>query len=65
MAVWVAAVVGTLLFAINHGCVLVKGQMTRDRWISAPLTYAVPYGVNVHGQLISRRRSRSNSESKY
>jgi hypothetical protein len=53
----VAVVVGSLLFAINHGFALVQGQMTQGRWISAMLTYVVPYVVNVHGQYTSRRRS--------
>ncbi|MBD0387600.1 MAG: nitrate/nitrite transporter NrtS [Nostoc sp. C3-bin3] len=44
------------LFVINHGAAFVKGQMNRDRWISASLTYLVPYIVNIHGQYISRLR---------
>ncbi len=52
----VALVVGSLLFAINHGHALLKGQMSRDRWISALLTYCVPYLVNVHGQYMSNVR---------
>jgi hypothetical protein len=53
-AVKVALVVGSILFTINHGAALIKGQMTRDRWIAATLTYIVPYLVNIHGQYISR-----------
>jgi hypothetical protein len=49
----VAIVVGTLLFVINHGNALVSGRMSRDRWVSALLTYLVPYVVNVHGQYTS------------
>jgi len=49
----VALVVGSILFAINHGHALLKGQMSRDRWISAVLTYCVPYLVSVHGQYMS------------
>lgn len=33
-AIRVALVVGSLLFAINHGTVVTR-QMSRDRWISA------------------------------
>lgn len=55
-ALKVAGVVGSLLFAINHGGALVNRQMTRDRWISGSLTYLVPYIVNIHGQLTSRSR---------
>ena len=54
----VALVVGSILFAINHGYALLKGQMSRDRWISALLTYCVPYLVNVHGQYMSDVRRR-------
>jgi hypothetical protein len=53
-AVKVALVVGSILFTINHGAALIKGQMTGDRWIAATLTYIVPYLVNIHGQYISR-----------
>ncbi|MEO0374035.1 MAG: nitrate/nitrite transporter NrtS [Cyanobacteria bacterium P01_A01_bin.17] len=49
-ALRVALVVGSLLFAINHGSALVEGRMKRDRWISAILTYCVPYLVSIHGQ---------------
>ncbi|MBF2064193.1 MAG: nitrate/nitrite transporter NrtS [Calothrix sp. C42_A2020_038] len=55
----VAVVVGTILFAINHGWALLNDQMNRGRWISAGLTYIVPYLVNVHGQYISRLTSRN------
>lgn len=55
----VALVVGSLLLCINHGTAIAAGQMTRDRWTSALLTYLVPYVVNIHGQYISRARSRS------
>lgn len=49
----VTLVVGSILFAMNHGHALLKGQMSRDRWISALLTYCVSYLVNVHGQYMS------------
>lgn len=57
-AVKVSAVVGTLLFLINHGSAVIKGEMNRDRWISAGLTYLIPYCVNIHGQYVSRMRRR-------
>ena len=49
-AIKVALVVGTVLFAINHGTAVLKGNMTRNRWLSGMLTYLVPYCVNIHGQ---------------
>jgi hypothetical protein len=53
-AVRVALVIGSLLFTINHGMALVKGKMTKERWISACLTYLVPYAVSIHGQFTAR-----------
>ena len=50
------ALVGTILFTINHGGALLRGEMNRERWISGLLTYIMPYCVNVHGQHIARRR---------
>jgi hypothetical protein len=58
-ALKVAVVVGSILFTINHGHALFKGKMGRDRWISAGLTYIVPYFVNIHGQYISIYRNKS------
>ena len=55
-ALRVALVVGTILFSINHGNVLLKGKMERSRWISGLLTYAVPYCVSIHGQVSSQRK---------
>ncbi|MBD2042603.1 nitrate/nitrite transporter NrtS [Microcoleus sp. FACHB-672] len=55
-ALRVALVVGSILFSINHGWALTQGQMSRDRWVAASMTYIVPYMVNVHGQYISRTR---------
>jgi hypothetical protein len=57
-AIKVSLVVGSILFAINHGSAVMQGTMKRDRWISAGLTYLVPYMVNIHGQFISRNRRR-------
>ena len=54
-AIQVALVVGTLLFLINHGSALAKGKMTRQRWLSALLTYSVPYCVNIHGQYMQKK----------
>lgn len=55
----VALIVGSILFTINHGRALLAGQMTDDRWLSAGLTYIVPYLVNIHGQFISRYRQKT------
>ncbi len=63
-AIKVALLVGTLLFVINHGYALLRGQMTPSRWISAALTYVVPYCVNIHGQYVSRNRTAQLYERK-
>lgn len=55
-ALKVALVIGSLLFAINHGPALVSGAMTPTRWFSALLTFAVPYAVNVHGRWSQGRK---------
>lgn len=57
-ALRVVVVVGTILFVINHGSALLAGEMTQARWISACLTYAVPYLVSIHGQFVSRIKQR-------
>lgn len=49
-----AVLVGSILFAINQGPALAKGEMNRGRWLSAALTYVVPYFVNAHGQCVNR-----------
>jgi hypothetical protein len=51
-----ALLVGSLLFLINHGSAALRGNMTRDRWISGALTYLMPYLVNVYGQYASRSK---------
>jgi hypothetical protein len=61
-ALRVAAVVGSIVFAINHGPALAKGNMTKTRWASGLLTYVVPYLVSVHGQISNQCRSRSREE---
>ena len=60
----VAAIVGSILFTINHGAAVVQDEMTPERWISGLLTYLVPYMVNIHGQYVSRsRRLRSRGKA--
>lgn len=59
-ALRVSLVVGSILFTINHGAALAKGEMTRSRWLSGLITYLVPYSVSIHGQHTSRRSSVEN-----
>lgn len=56
-----ALFVGSLLFLINHGPALLRGEMTRERWISTAMTYAMPYLVNVYGQYSYRRKLATES----
>lgn len=56
MAIRVALVVGSVLLLINHGAALMQGKMTLGRWVSALLTYGVPYAVNIHGQYVMQQR---------
>lgn len=51
-----AVFVGSLLFVINHGPALLRGEMNRERWLSVIATYAMPYLVNVYGQYSYRRK---------
>lgn len=56
----VAAIVGSILFVINHGSALANQQMTQERWLSAILTYLVPYAVNIHGQFVSQQNKKKS-----
>lgn len=47
----VAIVVGTLLLIINHGAAIWHNEMNPYRWVSALLSYVVPYLVSVQGKL--------------
>jgi len=49
-------VVGSLLFVINHGLALLRGEMSHERWISVILTYVMPYLVSVYGQYSYRSK---------
>ena len=59
-AVRVSLVVGSILFTINHGAALTKGEMTRTRWLSGLITYLVPYSVSIHGQYSNNSRTTDN-----
>ena len=45
-ALKVAAVVGTMLVAINHGDALLANAMTQGNWLKVLLTFCVPYFVS-------------------
>ena len=41
-----AALVGTILAAINHGPAILSANMDIGRWAQLVLTYAVPFAVS-------------------
>lgn len=54
-AVATAAVVGTVLVAINQGDALLSGSIAAPMWWKIPLTYLVPYAVTTWGALNGAR----------
>ena len=53
----VSLVVGSILFSLNHGSALIKGNLSRDRAIAGLLTYLIPYSVSIHGQASTLRKT--------
>jgi NAD kinase len=51
----VAAVVGTLLSAVNQGAVVVGGDATVGTWLRIAFNYVVPFVVASIGYLSARR----------
>ena len=60
LGIKVAIVVGSILFTINHGTTLIKGKMNQERWISATISYLVPYMVCIYGQYTSSTKHKSD-----
>lgn len=54
----VAAVVGTLLVAINHGDRVLAGALVPVDWAKMLLTYSVPYGVATYAAVQALRSGR-------
>ena len=52
----IALVVGTLLTAINHGDLIVQGDLSSSLAWKVPLTYLVPYCVATLGAVLNARR---------
>jgi len=61
-AMRVAAVVGTILVAINHGPALAAGTFESGRVIQVLLTYCVPYGVSTYSAVRAIQRAGAMSE---
>jgi hypothetical protein len=51
-AMMMAAIVGTILCAINQGDVILHGG--RVNWLKLVLTYLTPYIVSTHGAVMAR-----------
>jgi hypothetical protein len=51
----IAGVVGTVLFAINHLDVVLRGDATGAVWVKAAVTYLVPFTVANLGILVATR----------
>jgi hypothetical protein len=49
-AVRMALIIGSLVFAMNHGKALLQNEMNRDRWLSGALSFVTPYLVSIYGQ---------------
>lgn len=52
-----AAVVGTVLFLINHLDAVLRGQASTSTWVATGLSYVVPFLVANTGLLVARRRA--------
>ena len=53
-----AAIVGTVLFAINQLDVVLGGRANWVTWVKSGVTYLVPFAVANVGVLIGTRRAR-------
>jgi hypothetical protein len=56
--VTIAAIVGTLLSAINQGSVIAGGNATVATWIRVGMNYVVPFCVSSVGFLSATRAAR-------
>ena len=54
-ALWTAAIVGTVLVAINHGAAILAGELSRARMAQICLTILVPYLVSTVSSVATRR----------
>ena len=63
-ALGIAAVVGPILIAINHGDRLLAGELDGVRLFKMSLTFLVPYGVSTWSS-VGALRAQARSESAY
>lgn len=57
-ALRMAFVIGSIIFAVNHGGALAKDEMTRSRWFSGSLSFITPYLVSIYSQTQCQLKSR-------
>ena len=50
-------IVGTVITAINHGILIVQGDLSANLAWQVPLTYLVPYCVATTGAILNARRT--------
>jgi len=51
----IAAIVGTILTAINQGNIIAAGDLPASLYWKIPLTYCVPFAVATAGALLNAR----------
>lgn len=61
---FIAATVGSLLFAINQLDVVLKGDANAVVWFKSAVTFLVPFAVSGAGVLIASRVPRTSSEQR-
>ncbi|MEL6619863.1 MAG: nitrate/nitrite transporter NrtS [Pseudomonadota bacterium] len=54
-ALRIAAVVGLVLAAINHGDRILSGTMGAGDWLKSALTFLVPYCVSTYSSVMAVR----------
>ena len=62
-ALKVSLIVGSVLFAINHGRAVYEHTMNAGRWLSVVLSYVVPYCVFIIGKA-SNMKANSTPEDR-
>lgn len=62
-ALKMAAVVGCVLIAINHGDAICRGDVTVDRVLKMLLTFCVPYAVSTISSVSAIRELKRSHES--
>lgn len=55
-ALTIALIVGTLLCLINHGDIIISGNITNIQWTKLLLTYLVPYGVSLYSAISALKK---------